>query len=113
MSLGLKLKKTARTIGRKLKKGEQLGRKALKQVDIGARKVGNTSEKIVSALDIASGLTSGTPLEGAITVAKDIAKGVGVTSGEVRRGAQALEKKSRREIAEDLVKGGAKLSKFV
>jgi CRISPR/Cas system-associated endonuclease Cas3-HD len=113
MSLGSKLKKTTRQIGRKLKKGEQLGRKAAKQVDIAARKVGNTSKKIVSALDVATGLTSGTPLEGAVTIAKDIAKGVGVTSGQVRRGARALEKKSRREIAEDLVKAGGKVSKFV
>lgn len=112
MSLGRKLRKTTRTIGRKLKSAERLGRKVARQVDIGARKTGNTLKQVEGVLAQAAPFVAGTPLEGVSTIARDLAQSGRIASDQVRKGARAIEKKSRREIAEDLARGAQSISRF-
>jgi hypothetical protein len=112
MSLGQKLRKTTRTIGRKLKSAERLGRKVARQVDIGARKTSNTLKQVENVLGDTAGYVAGTPLEGVSTIARDLARSGIIASDEVRKGARAIEKKSRREIAEDLARGAQSITRF-
>jgi len=105
-TLGRKLKNTSAMLGRKAHNVEKLGMKtALKAtqigkrvghaVDVGARKVGNTTERIASGIGAVQPYVSGTPLEALGTLGRDAAKGVQMASKGIRSAAKGLEKESK------------------
>lgn len=91
------------SIGKKVHKAEDFGMKQGRRIDVTARKVKNTANRIAGALDAVEEYSDGIPvLHQANLAARDLAKGVSASAQEVRKGGQYLEKKSKERHSDDI-----------
>jgi hypothetical protein len=85
-------------LGQKIKQGEALGMKVGRQIDVGSRKIANTSRTVGNVLTVGNEFVRGTPLEMIGTVGRDIAKLVEEGARGARAVGQDIEKTSRRGL---------------
>jgi hypothetical protein len=100
-SIGRKIRRSVDVIGQKIKQGQRVGMKVGRQLDIGGRKVGNTTRRVSGAIDAVRPFLEGTPLQAGANIASGILKGVGEGAKEARRAGRALEKISKRDLAKE------------
>jgi hypothetical protein len=104
--VGRKLTNSVNMVGRKLSNAERVGKKQTGNalgvvrrvsdaVDVGARKVMNTSSRVNQGISAVQPYLAGIPgVEQLGTLGRDASKAVQLASQGVRRGAQVLEKES-------------------
>ena len=100
-SLGRKIRRSVDVIGQKIKQGQQVGMKVGRQLDVGGRKVGNTTRRVSDAISAVRPFLEGTPLAAGANIASAVLKGVGEGAKEARRAGRALEKVSKRDIVNE------------
>ena len=106
-TVGRKLTKTFNTVGRKMHHGGRVGQKLVgdalgqtrrlsKMVDVGARKVGNTADRINRGIGDVQPYLSGIPVAQQLaTIGRDGAKATQLASQGVRKGAGMIERESK------------------
>jgi hypothetical protein len=105
--VGRKLTNSVNMVGRKLANAERVGmkqsgnalgvvRKISDAVDVGARKIANTSARVNGGISTIQPYLQGIPgVEQLGTLGRDASKAVQLASQGVRRGAQVLERESQ------------------
>lgn len=92
--LGKKLRHTVHILGRKVKQGEKMGQKIGRHLSVDGRKLSNTAHMLGSQLNKVDSYVSGTPLQGALSVARDVVKLGEVAGKGIRKGGKGIEKMS-------------------